>query len=292
MKNIYIIVLGLFIFCSSAFSAVVDFTFVQKSENAAGVKECGKYFVHFEASLPDGSALSWVFDVAGGSAPVAVNKQNTVYEYSGPGEYEVSLTYNGTTVKKKINIEAIPAMTIEMKTTVDKYIDDKVKTSNLAYYQRNFISSIVPADSKLWDFYWTINGDTEGRSYNFEAYFYESGDYTVSLMAERKNGSMCITPAADIDVTIDKTYDIPNVITPNDDGVNDELKVINPSNDEMTFTLFSKHGALVKKITGKVITWTGDNIQGDDLPAGIYYYILEISGKNPEVKKSYIYIYR
>lgn len=91
-------------------------------------------------------------------------------------------------------------------------------------------------------------------------------------------------------------FNIPNVITPNGDGVNDtwiiEGLVPFPNN---TVFIFSKWGELVYKKPHYTNDWNGSGSDGASLPDGTYYYLVELKRdpKDPlEVYKGSILIKR
>jgi gliding motility-associated-like protein len=86
---------------------------------------------------------------------------------------------------------------------------------------------------------------------------------------------------------------IPNVFTPSG-SVNNFFKVETSGTNELSFKVFSRSGALVYQYKGNVIKWDGKNYYGQDLPTGIYYYLLEDASqvKKYNPAKGFFYIYR
>lgn len=67
---------------------------------------------------------------------------------------------------------------------------------------------------------------------------------------------------------------IPNVFTPNKDGLNDTFKIENlPKNSQLN--VYSRWGNLVYQSNNYNNDWTGDNLSD-----GVYYYILTLSSGN------------
>ena len=73
------------------------------------------------------------------------------------------------------------------------------------------------------------------------------------------------------------SYSLPNTFTPNGDGHND-LFMPYPfcfiENIEMS--IFNRWGQLIFETRDPNINWTGENLQGKDLPAGTYYYTCKV----------------
>jgi gliding motility-associated-like protein len=71
---------------------------------------------------------------------------------------------------------------------------------------------------------------------------------------------------------------IPNVITPNGDGVNDTW-IIEDIDQYLnaSFTIFNRWGNIVWKSTNNTFGWNGTNYRnGEALPQGTYFYILDL----------------
>ena len=72
-------------------------------------------------------------------------------------------------------------------------------------------------------------------------------------------------------------YDLPNAFTPNDDGNNDFFK---PRKScfiaSVDFKVFNRWGQLVFQTTDPAINWNGNQLQGQKLPSGTYYYVCKV----------------
>ncbi len=76
-------------------------------------------------------------------------------------------------------------------------------------------------------------------------------------------------------VIVSKPLKIPNVFSPNGDGVNDTWAIDNINNyPRNTVQIFNRYGQLVlSSFPGSYKAWNG-KYNGNDLPVGIYYYII------------------
>jgi len=81
---------------------------------------------------------------------------------------------------------------------------------------------------------------------------------------------------------------IPQVITPNDDGVNDTFDL--SGYDVSSLEIFNRHGVKVFSHKNGIYTdqFRGVADNGDELPVGTYYYIMKY--QNGKVKSSWVYI--
>jgi gliding motility-associated-like protein len=80
--------------------------------------------------------------------------------------------------------------------------------------------------------------------------------------------------SADVSVKLLKQPGIPNVFTPNGDGVNDRWQIRNLKDyPDCRVEIFNRYGQSVYTSTGYTHEWNGE-LNGKPLPAGTYYYII------------------
>jgi gliding motility-associated-like protein len=70
---------------------------------------------------------------------------------------------------------------------------------------------------------------------------------------------------------------MPNIFTPNGDGVNDEVSVNLPQGIETDWSIFNRWGNLVYQKMGNEQTWTGQNsFTSQPCTDGTYFYVIEM----------------
>jgi gliding motility-associated-like protein len=72
--------------------------------------------------------------------------------------------------------------------------------------------------------------------------------------------------------------ELPNVLTPNGDGVNDEFVFEGDGITELRLYIYNRWGAEVNKQNGYGLYWNGRTNDGTRLTDGVYFYVIEGNG--------------
>jgi gliding motility-associated-like protein len=181
------------------------------------------------------------------------------------------------------------------------------------------IQAFVAAIDSLGDWKWAMHagGPLEDRGYGIEAdsacrlYFCGYFDVPSALFGTdtvtsfgRKDGFVAridggcfdYIPDAIEPVVLDECNPtLPNVFTPNGDGINDCISVSNEGCIEsMKCVFYNRWGQLVYESSEKGFCWDSRNINGALVPAGTYFYVYEGELRNGKsiVRKGQITILR
>jgi gliding motility-associated-like protein len=127
-----------------------------------------------------------------------------------------------------------------------------------------------------------------------------AGSYTVLLMVSLNTGTTtCVgTATALVNVELPSDLTVPNVFTPNGDGVNDNFTLLTTNLSEITCTIFDRWGTKMYDVNADKgqgnISWDGKNLGGKEVPAGTYFYILKAKGADGKdyEQKGTISLYR
>lgn len=93
--------------------------------------------------------------------------------------------------------------------------------------------------------------------------------------------------------SVNGQLDVPNVFTPNGDGVNDYFEVTTDGTTAYEFTVFTRTGTRIYHSISTRILWDGSSIGGHELPEGIYYYVIEeLGGSEPFEEGGFIHLFR
>lgn len=113
--------------------------------------------------------------------------------------------------------------------------------------------------------------------WNFRSYYFVD-DVCVST-----DSCLC-------DTCIVLPLSVPNVFTPNQDGVNDYFKITGLQKGDKV-SVFNRWGQLVFKTKDIHEFWDGTTLKGSPCPDGVYFYIIEQTAST-ETKKGTIHLLR
>jgi gliding motility-associated-like protein len=129
----------------------------------------------------------------------------------------------------------------------------------------------------MWDFGDGNTSMLENPEHNYE----EPGSYWVTLIAS--NNGCADTAVGGLEVKV--IIDIPNVFTPNNDGVNDIIWLQGTDLDMITMTIYNRWGHSVWASEGRQFGWSGKTSAGVDCEGGTYYYVIELMYKDGHVSE-------
>lgn len=151
----------------------------------------------------------------------------------------------------------------------------------------NFTDLSVPQlgiTSWQWDF-----GDGQVSLAQNPQYTYseEEGTYTVTLIVTTASGC---SDTVSMDLEIEEFFNITDVLTPNNDGVNDYVWITSSSAQVINATIYSRWGESVWKGIGKDLRFHGKSNAGAELSAGTYYYVIQVDYGDNVIKEFTGYI--
>jgi gliding motility-associated-like protein len=136
----------------------------------------------------------------------------------------------------------------------------------------------------------TTNTNNESTSATYNA----PGTYTVTLLVSK---GICLDTAfKTIKVDIPSNLEVPNVFTPNGDGSNDVFFLKTANLTDVNAVIFDRWGNLVYSVDSSSgnIAWDGKSPGGKDCAPGVYFYIINATGKDAKsyVQKGNVSLYR
>lgn len=228
---------------------------------------------------PPGSAMSCL----GGTA-CATSSVNM------PGIYNVVIfnTVNGCTSSNSVLVVAGSVQAGISANPSTGFSPLSVDFSNTSQTGSTFSGTITT----LWNYGNGITYTTSGTAASYSntglpggsTIYQSAGTYTVLLVVSQALGtSTCVgTATTVITVELPSNLSVPNVFTPNNDGVNDVFVLQTSNLTEIKCTIFDRWGVKMYDVTAEKgnIEWDGKNFGKKDVPAGTYFYILTAKGKD------------
>jgi gliding motility-associated-like protein len=199
------------------------------------------------------------------------------YPFNNSGSYSYSLVVKDSnncsdTIRKVNYIQIYP------KPQVKHFVTPL--STNILYPQITFIDSTQSQHATLFDF-----GDGNTSTNAINNYNYQSeGNFPYSLIVTNPFGCADTTRGVIIIDGIASNY-VPNIFTPNGDGVNEHFFIKGKSIASSSMLIFNRWGKLVCDTSNALDGWDGlDKDSGDPVSAGTYFYLIKITLEN---KKSY-----
>ena len=184
---------------------------------------------------------------------------DSLYTVTAAGKYEVTIANPCTTASFEINVQTRNCVCDTAQPIVSESFDSLICENSSM-----IIDARTPGGVYLWD-----NGSEES-SITVE----HEGLYTVEVF----NG--CVSEIFEYRISHAECrceIDVPNVFTPNGDGINEEFQ-INGTKDIISFDLkiVGRAGDLIYHSNHLSEFWDG-TLQGNDLDGGVYYWIVNLS---------------
>lgn len=124
---------------------------------------------------------------------------------------------------------------------------------------------------------WTFSDNSAETSVNVVKQYTASGTYSLSLYVQGAKG--CDDYSSYVFAVDDfSSLELPNIFTPNDDGVNDVFKPITRGITALNAWVYNRYGVLVCSWDKPKIGWDGHSTSGEVCSDGVYFIVLEAMG--------------
>jgi|GEM_PF-1043225 len=149
-------------------------------------------------------------------------------------------------------------------------------------------------DTLNYEFTW--GGDVLPNTTSAHAAIYNfttvgDGNYLIDLSVLEKSSGTTFTYSRIVNIAAPVVLTVPNVFTPNNDGINDLFEVFYNGTTNLDITIFTRTGTQVYDAVSPSIIWDGRNSSGSELSEGVYYYVLKSEFMN-KAQTGFIYLYR
>lgn len=222
----------------------------------------------------------------------ATTVANATYSWSGPNNFSSSLqnpqinsissAINGIYTVKVI-VNGCESGTDDVEVTVNPLPEFEIEKG--CDGSRFLLKAVVVNDSfdaATAIFNWTgPNGFSETGN-PIDVTGSDNGDYSLNVITD----SGCLESKT---IEVLGTFcEIPNVITPNNDGTNDNFDLTGMEVDK--FQVYNRWGRLVYEEYNYTNGWWGQNMHNNELPGSTYYYLLIL--KTGEEKHGWVLVAR
>jgi gliding motility-associated-like protein len=231
---------------------------------------CPPHPVHFLNTSDAATAYVWNF---GDGTPVS-NFPDPTHTFTTPGTYTVLLT---ALVQGACADTAAPMTITVGDTAVVDFMSDPAFPAQLSLPSAHFdfTNLTVNGLSYVWDF-----GDgTQSTLLNPDHSYASPGEYYVRLIARSGSdcpGSVVYGPYV---VVLPDLY-IPNVFSPNGDGINDLFRPDYTGDQPFSFGVYDRWGHPLYITQNKVAAWDGRTAMGDPVPEGVFFYRVRVADKD------------
>lgn len=130
-------------------------------------------------------------------------------------------------------------------------------------------------NANAWN--WTFGDNGSSQLQNPTHIYNNEGNYDIMLVATSSDGCKDTALAS---VSIIEGIKIPNIFTPNDDGVNDLFEVSLSGYENYRCSIFNRWGNLMFETEAPQISWDGTTAAGKLVPAGTYFCVIEFNTPN------------
>jgi gliding motility-associated-like protein len=198
-----------------------------------------------------------------------------VVEYAGTYSVVVTNTANGCVAVDSIKV--VPGF-IAASFEVDKKEGYAPLTVNAVNNSSTAVSSL--SISSYYSFGNGTFSTTAQTSVGVSALYKHPGTYSLALTVAK--GGCMDTMVTFIKVLLPSKLEVPNIFTPNGDGVNDFYFLNAASMSSITFTIHDRWGHLVYEVTSSTgnVLWDGMSQTGVECADGTYFYILKATGRD------------
>lgn len=183
------------------------------------------------------------------------------------GNYTVSLVVSNisgtTTATQIVSVKQTPTALFSASLTNNGY-PNQITGTNFSSNATNYLWTFNPG---------AVTYTTTDVSNSYTA----SGSYTMELIASNSNGCSD-TSRYNFYINDSSGISLPNIFTPNDDGINDIFKPIARGMSSMKVWVYNRYGVLMyswETING---FWDGHTTSGEACMNGVYFYMVEATG--------------
>ncbi|PBQ34740.1 hypothetical protein CNR22_24175 [Sphingobacteriaceae bacterium] len=209
--------------------------------------------------------------------PAIGTNTNSSLVVSGPGRYQVNVVNSLNDCASGAFVDVVDG-----DLTGDFVAEPNSGTAPLKvlFYNNSSSTTNNTGISSYWNFGNGTTQSTNSVSISPETVFNAPGTYTVTMFVTK--GTCLDTVRKVVNVEIPSELKIPNIFSPNNDGVNDIFFVKATNLTKISITIFDRWGHKVYTLDSSTgnIEWDGKNPAGKDAAEGVFTYIITAKGSD------------
>lgn len=256
--------------CSDTLSVPLEILPMPEAAILSSVREgCPDFTVSFLDASSNG--IHWIWNFGDGQIS---NQQNPSHTYTQPGEYQVTLTTANIGGCKAASNPVIIRVADpgQAEFTANPELPAMVSLPNTAI---QFLDQSLRPNAWRWEF-----GDgRESAEQNPVHAYNQPGEYMITLTTTTPEGCQTSVTHGPVVVYTPDLF-IPNVFTPNADGVNDGFLVQYTGSQPFQINIYDRWGVMLFSSKNKTEAWDGTTGKGEAVAEGTYYYTVTIGGKD------------
>ena len=233
---------------------------------------CGYSTVNLSVSN-NSPEFNYNWSATPGTITGGANTNNVNVAYSQSGNYTVGLIITDTVTGCSSNAATFP-ITVSAGPTANYWFQNPVIINNIVVIK----DSSLNANTWFWDFGNSHNDNTNHP----QTVYYSAGTYPITLVV---TDAMGCKDTLIKEIVIQNLDDIPNIFTPNEDGINDVFLVKNLGMKDYQITILNRWGQVLYEGDQGTAAWDGTTPSGEKCADGTYYYI--VTGSISGIKREY-----
>jgi gliding motility-associated-like protein len=227
----------------------------------------GTPVVFSPASVSAGESYTWnVVPGTGVTLLPNANSQTITLSFQHPLNHTVYLTVKlleeSTTYSRVVQVSRRPEASFNAHLTSVGYPNELV----LSNYSTGTLKN-----------YWFFENGEVDSSFNTSRSYGKGGSYSVTLLAVGQRGCSDTARHA-FRISDSSSLVLPNVFSPNDDGVNDVYKLETNGISSMSAWVYSRTGVPLHRWDKVNGGWDGRNAAGEPCPQGQYFIVTDAWG--------------